>query len=117
MTEGGEGQISHRTGPKSDLLLDPQLPVSFGADVAAKVAAAGLHLEAEVVEGRLGSGAVVGPYDKYTFRRLREIAKSGANFLESEKKLSQVSEAAPCACIIGVPGLLHCREFKFQLAD
>jgi hypothetical protein len=43
VTESGVGQISQRTGPKSDLLLDPQLPVGFGADVAAKVAAAGLH--------------------------------------------------------------------------
>jgi hypothetical protein len=51
VTESGEGQIRHRTGPKSDLILDPQLPVGFGANVAAKVAAAGLHLETEVVEG------------------------------------------------------------------
>jgi hypothetical protein len=32
-TESGEGQISHRTGPESDLLLDPQLLVGFGANV------------------------------------------------------------------------------------
>jgi hypothetical protein len=52
VTESGEGQISHRTGPKGDLLpLDPRLSVGFTADVAPKVAAAGLHFELEVVQG------------------------------------------------------------------
>jgi hypothetical protein len=67
VTESSKGQISHCTSPKSDLLLDPQLPVGFGADVAAKVAAAGLHLETEVLKDRPGSGAVVGSHDEVTF--------------------------------------------------
>jgi hypothetical protein len=66
VTESGKGPISHRTGPKGDLLLDPQLPVGFGADVAANLAAAGMHLEIEVVKGRLGSGADVGSCNEDT---------------------------------------------------
>ncbi len=88
MTESGEGQISHRTGPESDLLVDPQLPVGFGADVAAKVAAAGLHFELKVVEGRPANGAVVGSHNQDTFGRLREIAVGWAYFLEPNKELS-----------------------------
>jgi hypothetical protein len=41
VTEGSECQISHHTGPKGDVLLDPQFLVGLlGADVATKVAAA-----------------------------------------------------------------------------
>jgi hypothetical protein len=82
VTESGEGQISHHTGPKGDLLLDPQLPVGFGADVAA----AGLHLEAEVVKGSLGSGAVVGSHDKDTSTAPGKSPTQGL-FLEAEERI------------------------------
>jgi hypothetical protein len=84
----------------------------LGANVATKVAAAGLHFELQVFEGRLGSSAVVGPYDQDALCGLWEIAIRWLYFLEAKKKLSQLSEAAPCACIIGVvPDLVHVSLF------
>jgi hypothetical protein len=55
-----EGQISHRTGPKGKLLLEPQPPISFRADVAAKVAAAGLHLNLRLLKVDLPYNFYVG---------------------------------------------------------
>jgi hypothetical protein len=40
-----------------------------------------------------------------------------ALFPGGKEKLLKVSKAAPCVCIIGIPGLLHCREFMFESTD